>query len=173
MTPKTDETLAKSFADEFEAFVTSDDEYGDQEFGQFCQKHHAEILARLRSQGPQAGETEPVDAARLVVTNNADKWEQAVGNASLLGWFVGQALKLTNGRGAREIMVELSKLRTPAPAAQTRQEIVEERRAIIEFADGLYGGSNSPRDQVISEIVSFIEGRAPASPAPVGTGDGK
>ena len=38
-----------TLADEFEAFVTSDDEYGDQEFGQFCRERYDAILAKFRS----------------------------------------------------------------------------------------------------------------------------
>lgn len=40
-----------TLAEEFEAFVTTDDEEGDQEFGRFCQQHHAAILSALRKAG--------------------------------------------------------------------------------------------------------------------------
>lgn len=154
-TTKTAETLAAQFADEFEAFVTTDDEYGDQEFGQFCQKHHAKILAGLRALAAQAGETyEDYVRAEYSSASNAYMRDGSCRDPNTVyQWKPPLTLE------------EWSGLRTPAPASQTLREVVEQMLQVWDRASKTEQYEENRRiNRIKAEAATEIL-RCPASPS--------
>lgn len=102
----------------FKQFYNSEQLYRNEPTGtNLFDAKQAEAMVQYMAEGledwsyPGTGSFDGVMAARWVVARHPDKWKQALGNATLLGWFVGQAMIYTGGKESSEVLEELSKIR--------------------------------------------------------------